>query len=294
MVWQNRQLLWERRKKQFKEFWQVFRKNKLAMTGLAIFICLILMVVFADTIANYEMQVIHQNRTERLKKPSAAHWFGTDTVGRDVFARIIHGSRVSLLIGFSTTAMSLVLGGILGSITGFYGGALDHAVMRIIDVIVSIPSMLLNIAIVAALGPSIQNLVMAMTIAEIPRFTRVTRSMVIGAAEDEYVEAARVGGASNRRIIIRHIFPNIIGPIIVQATVSVARIILTAAGLSFIGLGVQPPIPEWGAMLSEAREFMMTNPYLIIIPGLFIALSVFSFNTIGDGLRDALDPRMKQ
>ncbi|GHV94233.1 peptide ABC transporter permease [Spirochaetia bacterium] len=282
------------RKRQMKEFWHVFRKNHLAMVGLSIFICLLLMAVFADVIANYDMRVIHQSRSERLKLPSQEHWFGTDSVGRDVFARLVHGSRVSLSIGFSTTCLSLILGGILGSVTGFYGGGLDHFVMRVIDVVVSIPSMLLNIAIVAAMGPSVRNLVMAMTIAEIPRFTRITRSMVISSAEDEYVEAARVGGATNKRIIMRHILPNIIGPVVVQATISVARIILTAAGLSFIGLGVQPPMPEWGAMLSDAREFMMTNPYLIISPGVFIALSVFSFNTIGDGLRDALDPRMRQ
>ena len=217
--------------------------------------------------------------------------FRSDALGRDVLARVVHGSRISLSIAFAGTLISTLAGGTLGALTGYFGGWLDNLIMRLIDIVMSIPSMLLSIAIVAALGSDISNLLLAMTIGQIPRFTRVVRSLVITAAADDYVEAAKVCGASNRRIIVRHILPNIIGPVIVQSTMSVASIILTTAGLSFIGLGVQPPAPEWGTMLSEARDFMLTDPYLVIAPGIAIALAVFSLNTIGDGLRDALDPR---
>ena len=275
------------------EHWRIFRKNRPAMVGLVILILLLLVACFADVIADYETQAIGQNRHERLETPSSEHWFGTDALGRDVLARVVHGSRLSLAIGFGAMAVSLIVGGTLGAVTGYYGGKVDAIIMRLIDIIMSVPSMLLAIAIVTALGPSMSNLMIAMMIGQIPRFARVVRSMMIGAAQEEYVEAAKVGGATNTRIIIRHILPNIVGPIIVQATMSVASLILTSAGLSFIGLGVQAPAPEWGTMLSEARDFMLTDPYLVIVPGLAIALTVFSLNTIGDGLRDAFDPRMK-
>lgn len=271
--------------------WRKFRRNKLAMVGLTIFLCLLLIALFADVIADYQMKVVFQNRHQRRLAPCAEFWFGTDALGRDVLARVVHGSRISLSIAFAGTLISTLAGGALGALTGYFGGWLDNLIMRLIDIVMSIPSMLLSIAIVAALGSDISNLLLAMTIGQIPRFTRVVRSLVITAAADDYVEAAKVCGASNRRIIVRHILPNIIGPVIVQSTMSVASIILTTAGLSFIGLGVQPPAPEWGTMLSEARDFMLTDPYLVVAPGIAIALAVFSLNTIGDGLRDALDPR---
>lgn len=277
-----------------REYWHAFRRNRLAMVGLVILMCLLAVAVFADVIADYDAQAIAQNRHLRVDPPSAEHWFGTDALGRDVLARVVHGSRLSLSIGFGATLISLLIGGTLGAVTGYYGGKVDTILMRLIDIIMSVPSMLLAIAIVTALGPSMANLMLAMTIGQIPRFTRVVRSMMIGAAQDEYVDAAKACGASDRRIILRHILPNIMGPIIVQATMSVASVILTAAGLSFIGLGVPAPAPEWGTMLSEARDFMLTDPYLVVIPGLAIALSVFALNTIGDGLRDAFDPRMKE
>lgn len=273
------------------EYWHSFRKNKLAMVGLVIMVFLILVAIFADVIADYDTLVIGQNRRARLVPPCQEHPFGTDSLGRDVFARVVHGTRLSLSIGFVSVAISILVGGSLGCITGYYGGRVDNIIMRIVDIIMSVPSMLLAIAIVSALGSSMANLMIAMTIGQVPRFTRVVRSLMISAAQDEYVEAAKVSGASDVRIIVRHILPNIIGPVIVQATMSVASIILTAAGLSFIGLGVQPPAPEWGTMLSEARNFMLTDPYLVIVPGVAIALTVFALNTIGDGLRDALDPR---
>lgn len=280
------------KKSQFSEIWRKFKRNKLAVVGLVLLVCVLLMAVFADVIADYDLQVIFQNRRSRRVAPCAEFWFGTDALGRDIFARVVHGSRITLSIAFSTTILSALAGGALGALTGYYGGRLDNIVMRLVDIIMSIPSMLFSIAIVAALGPSTINLLLAMTIGQMPRFTRVVRSLMISAAADDYVEAAKVCGASNMRIVVHHIFPNIIGPVIVQMTMTIASIILTTAGLGFIGLGVQPPAPEWGTMLSEARDYMLTDPHMVLIPGLAIALAVFAFNTIGDGLRDALDPRM--
>ncbi len=280
------------KKSQFSEIWRKFKRNKLAVVGLVLLVCVLLMAVFADVIADYDLQVIFQNRRSRRVAPCAEFWFGTDALGRDIFARVVHGSRITLSIAFSTTILSALAGGTLGALTGYYGGRLDNIVMRLVDIIMSIPSMLFSIAIVAALGPSTINLLLAMTIGQMPRFTRVVRSLMISAAADDYVEAAKVCGASNMRIVVHHIFPNIIGPVIVQMTMTIASIILTTAGLGFIGLGVQPPAPEWGTMLSEARDYMLTDPHMVLIPGLAIALAVFAFNTIGDGLRDALDPRM--
>lgn len=282
----------KKKESQLPELWRKFRRNKLAMLGLAILLVFIFAAIFADVIADYDMRAIYQNRRNRCEAPGAEFIFGTDALGRDIFARILHGSRITLSIAASVTVIAAVVGGTLGALTGYYGGKIDNIVMRLVDIIMSIPSMLFSIAIVAALGPSTVNLLLAMTIGQVPRFTRVVRSMVIAAAADDYVEAAKVCGASDGRIILRHIFPNIIGPIIVQMTMTTASVILTTAGLGFIGLGVQPPAPEWGTMLSEARDFMLTDPHMVLIPGLTIALAVFAFNTIGDGLRDALDPRM--
>lgn len=281
-----------KKESQLPEIWRKFKRNRLAMVGLAILLVLVLMAVFADVIADYDLEVIHQNRQSRKLAPCAQFWFGTDALGRDIFARIVHGSRITLAIALSATVVAALVGGMLGALTGYYGGWLDNIVMRLVDIIMSIPSMLFSIAIVAALGTSTVNLLLAMTIGQMPRFTRVVRSLMISAAADDYVEAAKVCGASDGRIIVRHILPNIIGPIIVQMTMTTASVILTTAGLGFIGLGVQPPAPEWGTMLSEARDFMLTDPHMVLIPGLAIALAVFAFNTIGDGLRDALDPRM--
>lgn len=282
----------KKKESQLPEIWRKFKRNRLAMVGLVILIILVFTAIFADAIADYDMQAIYQNRHSRRVDPCAEFLFGTDALGRDIFARIVHGSRITLAIALSVTVIAAVVGGTLGALTGYYGGWVDNIVMRLVDIIMSVPSMLFSIAIVAALGPSALNLLLAMTIGQVPRFTRVVRSMVISAAADDYVEAAKVCGASDRRIILRHISPNIIGPIIVQMTMTTASVILTTAGLGFIGLGVQPPAPEWGTMLSEARDFMLTDPHMVLIPGLAIALAVFAFNTIGDGLRDALDPRM--
>ena len=269
------------------------KRNKPAMAGLAIICVFFLAVVFADLIADFDTKVIAQNAAERLQSPSWQHLFGTDGMGRDIFARVVHGARTSLAIAFITTILSSLAGGMLGAVTGYYGGKVDAIVMRIIDTIMSLPPMLFSLSVVAALGAGARNMIIAVSITMTPYFTRVIRSSIITVVGSDFIEAARSCGASDLRIILRHIIPNAIGPIIVQATMSVSFMIMLAAGLSFVGLGIQPPSPEWGAMLSEGREFMRYSPFVVMFPGLAIVLSSLSLNLLGDGLRDALDPRLK-
>ena len=275
------------------EIWRRIKRNKTAMIGLLILIVLILMALFADVIGNYEKVAIEMNISERLQTPSASHWFGTDSYGRDVFTRIAHGARVSLTIGFVAVTLSLIVGGIIGATAGYYGGRFDNYLMRFMDIIMAIPSTIFALAVVAALGPGLINLMLAISIADIPNYARIVRSSVLTIRNADFIEAARAAGANTYTIISRHIIPNVMGPIIVQCTLGIGSAILNAAGLSFIGLGLQPPRPEWGGMLSEAKQFIQVAPHLIIIPGVFIALAVLSLNLLGDGLRDALDPRLK-
>ena len=282
----------DRKESQLKEIWRRMRKNKAAMVGLVIFLIFVAVALLADVIVPYDM-AITQNGAERLLPPSAEHWFGTDTYGRDVFARVIHGSRVSLSIGVVTSLITLVVGGMLGAMAGYYGGAVDNIIMRIMDTFMCIPFMLLALAIVAALGPSMTNLLIAITISNIPSTTRLVRSCILTVVDQDYVEAAKSYCANDLRIIVKYILPNALGPIIVNTTMGMASMILAAAGLSFIGMGIQPPDPEWGSMLSSARDFMRTSPHLLYIPGIAIVLSVLSINLVGDGLRDALDPKLK-
>ena len=275
------------------EIWRRLKKNKTAVAAL-IFICiLVILAIFADVIADYKTVVIKNNVSQRLQPPSKEHWFGTDGYGRDVFARIVHGARTSLQIGIITTLMSVAGGVIVGSVSGYYGGIVDSIIMRICDVFMSIPAMLLAMATVAALGQGLFNLMIALTIASVPGFARIMRSQILTIRESEYVEAARASGQSDAAIIFQHIIPNAIGPLIVQATLTVASAILSAAGLSYVGLGVEPPQPERGALLSEAREYMRQKTYLLLFPGAFIILTALSFNLFGDGLRDAMDPRLR-
>ena len=281
------------RKRRTKEVIRRFKKNKLAMIGLVIITIMILMAVFADVIADYDEGAIRQHSDQRLLSPSKEHPFGTDTYGRDQLARVVHGARVSLSLGVFTTVISLGIGGLLGAMCGYYSGLFDEIVMRLMDILLSIPTLLMAIAIVSALGPTVMNLLIAITISQIPVFTRVVRSSVLSVAGEDYIEAAKLGGARDLHIILHDVLPNAIGPIIVQGTMAIASMILLAAGMSFIGLGVQPPQPEWGNMLNQARDNMMTHPYLVIIPGIGIAISAFSINLVGDGLRDALDPKLK-
>ena len=284
--------LQSKKSSQMKEIWRRFKKNKTAMLGLYILIITILVAIFADIITPYQKAILQVGK-ERLQVPSAAHWFGTDGFGRDLFARVVHGSRYSLLIGVSTSIIALVLGGLLGAAAGYYGGKVDNFIMRIMDVFMCIPPILLALAIVAALGPSLQNLLIAITISAMPDKTRLIRSTIFTVAEQDFVEAAQSYGAKDIRIIIKYILPNAIGPVIVSTTMGIASMILSAAGLSYLGMGVQPPAPEWGSMLSEARQYMRQAAYLLYFPGVAILLSALSFNLVGDGLRDALDPKLK-
>jgi peptide/nickel transport system permease protein len=277
----------------WSETWRRLRKSKTAMIGLVIIILVVLTAIFADYICDYNTQVIRQNIANKLKPPSAEHWFGTDSYGRDLFARVIHGTRISLAIGLAATAGSVLISCVLGSVAGYYSGRIDNTIMRITDMFMAIPSELLALAIVASLGPSIANLLIAVTIARIPPYTRITRSSILAVVDQEYIEASRASGAGDAYIIAKHILPNAMGPIIIQATMGVARMILTAAGMSFIGMGVQPPAPEWGSMLAEGRDYMRYSPYVTIFPGLAIILTSLSINLFGDGLRDALDPKLK-
>lgn len=282
-----------KKRSQLKSIWFRFRKNKLAMFGLVLFLALVFMAVSAGIFLDYDTDVIGQHMKERLQFPSTAHWFGTDQYGRDVFARIIWGSRISLSVGLFTVGIAMTVGGAIGAVSGYYGGKVDMVLMRVMDVFLALPGTILAVAIVGALGPWLINVLLAMSICRIPQFARIVRSSVISLRSQEFIEAARACGTKDIRIILRHIMPNAIGPLVVQATLNMATTILGVAGLSFIGLGIEAPIPEWGSMLSEARDQMRYYPYLMVIPGIFIMLSVLSLNLIGDGLRDALDPRMK-
>ncbi len=281
-----------KRRSKLSEIWRLFRKNKTAVLGLTVISLIILSAVFADLIVPYS-KVIKQDYRSILQPPSPKHWLGTDGYGRDIFARVIHGGRNSLALGFVTSLSALVIGGSIGAAAGYYGGWFEDVIMRGMDALKAIPNTLMALAIVAALGPSMLNLLIAIGIASTPIFVRVVRSAVISISGMEYIEAAKAGGTGDARIIFKHVVPNAIGVIIVQSTMSIAQMILQAASLSFIGMGIQPPSPEWGAMLSEAREYMRTAPYFMLFPGLAIALSALSLNLLGDGLRDALDPRLK-
>jgi peptide/nickel transport system permease protein len=278
---------------QIKEIWKRMKKSRSAMFGLVVIVIFILAAIFADLIVDYQKMAIEQNGMIRLQPPSWEHWFGTDAFGRDVFARIIHGTRVSLTVGLFATTVSCILGGLLGAITGYYKGRIDSIIMRAMDIIQCIPSLLLALAIVAALGPGIFNVLLAITVSSVPGFVRITRSVILTAVDQEYVEAAKACGTRDARIIYRHILPNAMGPIIVQATMSVAGMILVASGLSFLGMGMQPPAPEWGAMLTEGKEYMRNAPYLVAFPGLAIIFAALSISLFGDGLRDAIDPKLK-
>lgn len=286
------QVLTVKKNSQFKEVVRRYKKSKLAVTGFVIFVVILLLAIFAGAFGSYEESVT-MDVVNKLKSPSAEHWFGTDSYGRDLFLRCIYGARISLTISISSSLLSMLGGCLVGMTAGFYGGNYDNIAMRVMDVFSSIPTILLAICIVAALGSSTPNLIIALAISRIPAFARIARASVMGEAGREYVEAARAGGTSDARILIRHIFPNILGPLLVQATTNVAQMILQTASLSFLGLGVAAPAPEWGAIISAAKGTMRLYPYTLWIPGICIILASMSINLIGDGLRDALDPRLK-
>jgi peptide/nickel transport system permease protein len=281
-----------RKKSRLRETWRRMAKNRAAMAGMFIFCVIMLCTVFADIIVPYSM-AIDQHMEIRSLTPAPGHIFGTDNYGRDIFARVIHGTRNSLLMGIGAVFVGISLGGIFGSIAGFFGGKIDMIIMRILDMIMCIPFMLLALAIVAALGAGLVNVLIALMLAMVPFYTRVIRSAILNIVDMDFIEAARAGGTPNRYIILKHILPNAIGPVIVQATMSVGSMIISAAAMSFLGMGIQPPSPEWGSMLAEGKNYMLFAPHMVIVPGLAIVLTALSVNLMGDGLRDALDPKLK-
>lgn len=266
-------------------------KNRFALVGLGIVVFFILMAIFAPLFTPYTYD--EQSLVDRLQPPSAEHWFGTDDVGRDIFTRIAYGARLSLKVGALAVSGALIFGTLLGIVAGYFGGWVDTIISRIFDIVLAFPSILMAIAIVSILGASLNNALLAIAIVNIPIFGRLVRSRVISLREEEFIMAARAQGMRNGRIIFHHILPNSAPPIIVQGTLGFGTAIIDAAGLGFLGLGAQPPQPEWGAMLAGSRDFITLAPWTLIIPGVSIMLVVLGFNLIGDGLRDALDPRMK-
>ncbi len=266
-------------------------RNKLAIIGMVILGIFVFCAIFAPWIAPYDP--IAQNVTRRREPPSWEHPFGLDEVGRDLLSRVIYGARVSLYVGVASVSLAIIAGTLIGAISGYAGGWIDNVVMRIMDIMLAFPSLLLAIAIVAILGPGLLNMLYAIAFVSIPAYARIIRASVLAAKEMDYTLAARAIGCSSSRILFRHIMPNCLTPIIVQGTLGIATAILDAAGLSFLGLGAQPPTPEWGAMLGQGRGSVFTAPHVVIFPGLAIMLSVLGFNLLGDGLRDALDPRLR-
>ena len=277
-----------KKQSQTKEVWRRFRKSKGAVAGLLMLSVIVFLLVFADFIAPYA-QATQQDLAIKLQGPS----FGTDAFGRDLFARIVHGGRTSLSIAVLATISSCILGSALGAIAGYFGGKVDSLIMRTLDIFMSIPDILFTMAVVFALGAGFINLLLALTLAYFTNYVRLVRSQVLNLAELDYVEAARAGGSGSTRIIITHILPNAMGVIIVNTTLNVAKIILYESTLSFLGLGMPPPAPEWGLLLADAREYMRVAPYLMFFPAMAIVLCATSVNLIGDGLRDALDPHLK-
>ena len=266
-------------------------RNRMAVLGLVILIILLFTGIFARVIAPYDFA--KQNLADAFQHPSPSHIFGTDEFGRDIFSRVVYGARMSLLVGFVSVGIAVIIGGVLGAIAGYYGRRVDNLIMRFMDVLLAVPQTLLAIAIVAALGTGLMNLMIAVGISSVPTYARIVRASVLTIREEEYIEAARASGTSNTKIIIKHILPNCVAPVIVQVTLGIAGAILTAAGMSFIGLGIQPPNPEWGNMLSSGRDYIRGYAYMTMFPGLAIVITVLSLNLLGDGLRDALDPKLR-
>ena len=276
---------------QTREIISRFMKNKVAVAGFFIILLLVFCALFPSLIAPYSYETMSTGPS--FANPRAEHLFGTDEFGRDIFSRVIYGTRTSLAIGLLSVLIACVLGTILGCISGYYGNLTDNLIMRAVDILLAIPNLMLAISIVAALGRSQTNLILALGIGATGGFARVVRGQILTVKEQEYIEVARAIGASDFRIIFCHILPNCLAPIIVQISISVGSSILGAAGMSFIGLGIAPPNPEWGAMLSAGRSFFRDHWFVETFPGLAIMLAVFAFNLFGDGLRDALDPRLK-
>ncbi|WP_025678622.1 nickel transporter permease [Paenibacillus polymyxa] len=276
----------------WRDAWRAFRHNKMAFVGLSIIIFFVIIALIAPWIAPFDYK--EQNLVSRLQPPSAEHWFGTDDLGRDLLTRTLYGARISLWVGFLSVIGSMIVGTALGLIAGFYGKWADMIISRLFDILLAFPGILLAIAIVAIPGPSLENALYAIAIVNVPTYGRLVRSKVLSVKTEEYITSARALGANNRRIILRYILPNSLTPIIVQGTLGIGTAIIEAAALGFLGLGAQPPEPEWGKMLSDSRQYIQNAPWTVIFPGISIMLTVLGFNLMGDGLRDVLDPRAKR
>lgn len=277
---------------EFKRIMKQMKKNKMAMLGLIIFLIELILLVLAPVIIPYDYTAMDIMAIQQ--GPSAQHWFGTDELGRDIFSRILYGGRYSVTMGLISVAISTTVGMSIGAIAGYFGGQVDNVIMRVLDVIQSLPAMLLTIVISAALGSGYFNTILALSVNGLPASARMLRAQMMKVRDSEYIEAAVSINCSRFRIITSHLIPNSLSANIVQAMMAVANMIVMAASLSFIGLGVQPPTPEWGAMLSGARQFIRQCPHMVIAPGMAIAITILALNLLGDGLRDALDPKLKR
>ena len=277
-----------------QETWRRLIKNKGAVIGMIFLAVLILAALLSPYLFDYDTQVIGMNMPERLQPPSSAHWFGTDEVGRDLFARVIYGARYSLVIGVGSVLIGLVVGTILGSLAGFYGGVMDSVIMRGVDIFYSIPNIMTAVVIVSVLGRSTVNLMIALAFSCASSFSRIVRASVMTIRNQEYVESSYSMGLPTWQIILKHILPNCLSPIIVQLTLLIGTTIISASSLSFLGIGIPAPAPEWGALLSAGRGHIRNASYMCVIPGLAIMFTVLALNLLGDGLRDALDPKLKK
>lgn len=272
--------------------WRSLRRDRFALVGLAVVALVICSAIFAPYLAPHDPYRV--SSTARLLPPGTPGYvLGTDDIGRDIFSRLLWGGRISLWVAFFPVLISGSIGLALGLISGYFGGRIDQVLMRTLDIVLAFPSILLAIGIAAALGPGLDNVIMAIVVVSIPIFSRLVRGLVLSIREREYVEAARCLGASNARVVLLHVLPNVLPPVIVYATLETGRVVIFAAGLSFLGLGVQPPTADWGAMLSAGRQVLAVAPHVATIPGILIFLVTLGFNLFGDGLRDALDPRLR-
>ena len=283
-----------KRQSQARDIWRRFCKNKMAVAALIILSLIVVAACTADIFWDYEQDACALNISQKLQKPSAEHILGTDELGRDILCRLVYGARVSLEVGVGAATFALVIGAIFGAIGGYYGGWIDSLIMRITDVLLAIPGLLLGIAIVSAFKPTVFYMALAFGLSYVSKFTRIIRSAILSIRDQEYVEAARAIGAKDHTIIIRHILLNCMAPILVQYALCIGTRILSVSTLSFIGLGIQAPTPDWGSMLASARPYIRTHTYLVLGPGLALLMTISSFNIIGDGIRDALDPRLKK
>lgn len=281
-----------KKKSQFLSVLQTMSHNRLAIIGLIVLAVLVLIAIFAPLLAPYDP--LEVDVVNRLQKPGSKHWFGTDDMGRDMLSRMMYGARYSLLLGILTVVVSTVFGMLIGAVAGYCGGIVDNVLMRLMDILSAIPAMLLALVVAAVFGKGFGKTILALAIPAIPGSARILRASFLSIRKIEYIEAARCMNCSSLRIMIKHLLPNSLAPMIVNCTMGVASAILQASGLSFIGLGVQPPTPEWGAMLASSRDYIRDYPYLVLIPGIVLMITVLSINLMGDALRDALDPKLKK